>query len=481
MPPSERSSTMRRADPNVPFVLPNTTDRRVGPLRSTRRSSARSPRLRVGRDVLVPAGAARSAPKLPPGGRDARLAPVDASSGSVLPRPPRERRAVARRGDGDRIHEQVRGTGPGPRTTADRPARRRAERGPERYERGDAANHGSATDPAGAELRAARLHRLNGGQHGFRHNRRRRSMPPAHELTAPAPAVPALAVPRVAVRYRVALGGARAHRADLPRALGADLRPVGVDHLGPRDPAPRPRRPPTARRGSRCRCCSPRRSRSSAASRRTCGCSSRAPARIAGVVLAFRLARRLGGVPAGVAAAAAPTRSRRGRCATRRWATPRACSSRSCSPRSTATSPAPAPPSGSGSAPRCCAPRPGRFSASTGLAAVARARARAARRSPASRRCRCCGCCPSGGARATRCAPCTARRTRARTARPSPRTRSARCSRQFAHDAHARRCGSGWARSSRCWCCVCGPGRRGAARSIGLALPARSGSRRSPS
>jgi hypothetical protein len=37
-PPSERSSTMRRADPNVPFVLPNATDRRVGPLRSRRRS-----------------------------------------------------------------------------------------------------------------------------------------------------------------------------------------------------------------------------------------------------------------------------------------------------------------------------------------------------------------------------------------------------------------------------------------------------------
>ena len=30
-------------------------------------------------------------------------------------------------------------------------------------------------------------------------------MPPAHELTAPSPRVPALTVPRVAVRYRVAL------------------------------------------------------------------------------------------------------------------------------------------------------------------------------------------------------------------------------------------------------------------------------------
>src|SRR3954470_18529933 len=30
-------------------------------------------------------------------------------------------------------------------------------------------------------------------------------MPPAHELTAPSPRVPALSVPRVAVRYRVAL------------------------------------------------------------------------------------------------------------------------------------------------------------------------------------------------------------------------------------------------------------------------------------
>src|SRR6476469_2005215 len=30
-------------------------------------------------------------------------------------------------------------------------------------------------------------------------------MPPAHELTAPSPRVPALSVPRIAVRYRVAL------------------------------------------------------------------------------------------------------------------------------------------------------------------------------------------------------------------------------------------------------------------------------------
>ena len=65
-------------------------------------------------------------------------------------------------------------------------------------------------------------------------------MPPAQELTAPSPRVPALSVPRVAVRYRRRAGGPRAHRADLPRPVGADVRPVGLDRLGPRDPAPRP-------------------------------------------------------------------------------------------------------------------------------------------------------------------------------------------------------------------------------------------------
>ena len=40
-----------------------------------------------------------------------------------------------------------------------------------------------------------------------------------------------------------------------------DLRPVGLDHLGPRDHRVGPRHARRARRGSRCRCCSRRRSR----------------------------------------------------------------------------------------------------------------------------------------------------------------------------------------------------------------------------
>ena len=47
-------------------------------------------------------------------------------------------------------------------------------------------------------------------------------------------------------------------------AQRADLRPVGLDHLGPRDHAARPEHDRRARRGSRCRCCSPPSSRCSA-------------------------------------------------------------------------------------------------------------------------------------------------------------------------------------------------------------------------
>src|SRR3954451_18354380 len=50
-----------------------------------------------------------------------------------------------------------------------------------------------------------RLQWLNGGQHGVRHNPRRPAMPPAQELTVSRPSVPALALPRIAVRYRLAL------------------------------------------------------------------------------------------------------------------------------------------------------------------------------------------------------------------------------------------------------------------------------------
>ena len=113
-------------------------------------------------------------------------------------------------------------------------------------------------------------------------------------------------------------------------------------------------------RGSRCPSFSRRRSPFSATSRRTCGSSSRARAR-----------SRASGSPSssGAASAACPaawsprcrTRSRRGRCATRRSATPRACSSRSSWPGSTATSTAVrARRSCARSAPRCCVPRCGR-------------------------------------------------------------------------------------------------------------------------
>ena len=191
-------------------------------------------------------------------------------------------------------------------------------------------------------------------------------MPPAHELTAaPSPRVPALSVPRVVVRHRVAIAVLALTALSFLMPIGAHLRPVGLDHLGPRDPASGPldrqravveaaaraaddavralrrsgagpvavRRPRRGDRGRRDGL--PRRP----APRRRC---RRAPPR-----------RR-------------PMRSRPGRCATPPSATPRGCWSRSRWPRSTATSPAArATPSSSASARRFCAPRHGRSSAST--------------------------------------------------------------------------------------------------------------------
>ena len=164
-------------------------------------------------------------------------------------------------------------------------------------------------------------------------------MPTAHELTAPRRARrPAL--PRVATRQRVRARGARADRPQLPGAVGADVRPVGLDRLGPRDHASGPVDPGgpswkplpvllttpfslfgplapdlwlfVARAGA-----------------------------LAGVVLMFRVVRRLGGVPVGAGGGHGLRAGARGPCATPRWATPRACWWRSRSPPSTATWPAP--------------------------------------------------------------------------------------------------------------------------------------------
>lgn len=129
-------------------------------------------------------------------------------------------------------------------------------------------------------------------------------MPPAHELTAPSPRVPALAVPRVAVRYRVALAvlALTALTFLVPSAptydpwawivwgreiLHLDLSTVG----GPSwKPLPVLLTTPFALFGS--------------LAPDLWLFAARAGA-IAGVVMAFRVARRLGGVPAGAAAAGA--------------------------------------------------------------------------------------------------------------------------------------------------------------------------------
>ena len=147
-----------------------------------------------------------------------------------------------------------------------------------------------------------RLASLNGGQHGVRHNRPRRAMPPAQELTVSRPSLPALTLPGIAVRHRVALAvlGLTALTFLAPAAPTYDpwawiIWGREIVHLdlstvdGPSwKPLPVLLTTPFSLFG---------------------GLApdlwvfvARAGA-IAGIVMLFRLGRRLGGVPAGVAAA----------------------------------------------------------------------------------------------------------------------------------------------------------------------------------
>ena len=153
----------------------------------------------------------------------------------------------------------------------------------------------------------------------------------------------------------------RARRAVAARPLHPDLRPVGVDHLGSRGHAPRPRHDEravveaaadpvhravlAARRRRRAAAVAPRRAR-----RRAARVRDGVPARLA--------ARR----PRGGRARRARARPRRtSSSATSRAATPRACSSRCACGRSSSTSTgAAAARSCSASRPGCCAPRCGR-------------------------------------------------------------------------------------------------------------------------
>ena len=154
----------------------------------------------------------------------------------------------------------------------------------------------------------------------------------------------------------------------LLRPVGADLRPVGVDHLGPRDRAPRPRhgqRPVVEAAAGALHdavLASPATTR-----RPACGWSSRAPAACSRSRWRTGSARGSAGRPPGVIAARRAAARRRATSATSCAATPRACSSRSACGRSSATSTAAAAtPSCSASPPRCCGRRCGRSSASTG-------------------------------------------------------------------------------------------------------------------
>ena len=175
----------------------------------------------------------------PPGARPGS-AGARAGAGAVLPRPPLQRGAVARGGDRRRGRRRgVAATRSGSATTADRRRRRRAAPGPKARQVRRSGESCCCNASHGWELRAHACIVLTAGNMGLATIVRRRSMPPAHELTAPSPRVPALAVPRVAVRYRVALGVLALTALTFPRPLGPDLRSVGLDHLGPGDPAPR--------------------------------------------------------------------------------------------------------------------------------------------------------------------------------------------------------------------------------------------------
>ena len=201
---------------------------------------------------------------------------------------------------------------------------------------------------------------------------------------------------------------------------------MGLDRLGPGDPAPRPldRRRPVVEAAA-----GPADHAVRALRRpRARPVAVRRPGR--------RHRRRRHGLPRRAAPRRRAGRRRRGRrlrgravdrCATPRWATPRACSSRSGWPRSTATSPgARARPSLFGIGAALLRPEAWPFLGLYGLWLLWRdRRARAGYVAAGLRRAaRCCGCCPSCGARATCCAPRTGRTTRAPTARPSPTTRS---------------------------------------------------------
>ena len=251
-------------------------------------------------------------------------------------------------------------------------------------------------------------------------------MPPAHELTAPSPRVPALAVPRVAVRYRVALAvlALTALTFLIPSAptydpwawivWGREILHLDLSTVdGPSwKPLPVLLTTPFALFG---------------------GLApdlwlfvARAGA-IAGVVMAFRVARRLGGVPAGAAAAAAY--------AVAPWMLRNAALGNSegllvalglaAVDRHLAGRTRHAFLFGIGAA--LLRPEAWPFIGLYGLWLFWREPGRApAGRGGLRRAAPCCGCCPSCGARATCCAPPTARRTRAPTARPSRTTRSAR-------------------------------------------------------
>ena len=329
---------------------------------------------------------------------------------------------------------------PPPRPERSGPAARRARRGGESW-----SCNGT---PRARSCAHERLHRLNGGQHRVRNNRPSPlHAPRARADSTQSPSAGALRAARRRALSRGA-GGPRAHRADAsscPSAptydpwawiiwgreiLHLDLvdrrRAVVEAAAGPADHAVRALRRPR---------------------RRTCGSFVARAGAIAGVVMAFRVARRLGGV--------AGRRRRRGRLRRRavdaaqlgarqlRGPARRARAGRRRPPPRRAHPPGlPA----RGSAPRCCAPRPGPSSASTGCGCCRRDPGRARARSPAAF---VVAAGPVAAARAVGLGRPAARRPpRAQPARqqrrPSPTTRSARCSRQFGDDAHAGRCGSAW-------------------------------------
>ena len=153
---------------------------------------------------------------------------------------------------------------------------------------------GTVSGPCRSSSSTARSRSSRTSVARHRHDARRVRAALRTRLTPAAPVHDTLATGAAARRARpwklLVLACLGARRAVAPVAVGADLRPVRVADLGPRDHPPRPQHG-TVRRGSRCRWSSRRCSRPPAMTRRPPVARGGAHRRPAPIAMAYRLAR----------------------------------------------------------------------------------------------------------------------------------------------------------------------------------------------